>query len=129
MDEKFGKEYKLCSRKTIDLLFKEGQQLRSYPFTVYFTDYKNEANKSFQLVFSAPKRSFKRAHDRNLVKRLMRETFRKKKLILEEELDKQQKQIALFVIYTPKELPKYADLELQTEKLLKKITHALANEK
>jgi ribonuclease P protein component len=126
--EKFGKAYKLGSRKTIGSLFKEGKQLRSYPFTVYMHEFNNSENVPFQLVFSAPKRAFKRAHDRNYIKRLMRETFRKKKLILEDELTKQQKQLALFVIYTPRELPKYADLLHQTEKLLVKITAAIAHE-
>lgn len=127
--EKFGKAYKLCSRKTIGNLFKEGQQLRSYPFTIYFSEQANFENIPFQVVFSAPKRAFKRAHDRNYIKRLMRETFRKKKLILETELNLQGKQLALFVIYTPKVLPTHAELMHQTEKLIVKITAAIAHEK
>jgi ribonuclease P protein component len=126
--EHFGKAYKLCSRKTIDTLFKEGKQLRAYPFMVYYHTCANEEKVPFQLVFSAPKRAFKRAHDRNYIKRLMRETFRKKKLILEAELLQREKQIALFVIYTPRELPNYTDLLQQTEKLLTKITAAIAHE-
>lgn len=127
--ETFGKEYKLCSKKTIGNLFSEGKQLRSYPFTVYLMEADNNEGVLFQLVFSAPKRSFKRAHDRNYVKRILRETFRKKKLILEDYLQKEQKQIALFVIYTQKELPQYAETLVQTEKLMHKINRFLADEK
>ncbi len=129
MSETFGKEYKLCSKRTIESLFSEGKQLRAYPFTVYLKEVDNDEKVLFQLVFSAPKRQFRRAHDRNYVKRIMRETFRKKKLILEDFLQKEQKQIALFVIYTQKELPVYKDLLVQTEKLMHKINGFLADEK
>lgn len=127
--ETFGKEYKLCSKKTIESLFSEGKQLRSYPFTIYLKEIPNNEKVFFQLVFSAPKKLFKRAHDRNYVKRILCETFRKKKLILEEYLQKEQKQIALFVIYTRKELPSYAETLVQTEKLMHKINGFLADEK
>lgn len=129
MNEQFGKKYKLCSKKIIESLFSEGKQLRSFPFTVYYLETVLPEAVPFQVVISAPKRQFKKAHDRNRVKRLMRETIRKKKLIFEPELLKQQKQIALFVIYTQKELPDYHTLLAQTEKLMNKITLALADEK
>ncbi len=129
MSEQFGKKYKLCSKKIIESLFSEGRQLRSFPYMVYFKEVALTEDVSFQIVISAPKRQFKRAHDRNHVKRLMRETIRKKKLILESELQKQQKQIALFVIYTQRELPVYSELLSQTEKLMNKLTSALADEK
>lgn len=127
--ENFGKEYKLKSRKTIELLFNEGKQLRSYPFMVYCKEVPSSSEKSFQIVFAAPKRQFKKAHDRNRVKRLMFECFRKKKLILEGHLQKEQKQIALFVIYTQKDLPVYEELLQQTEKIIHKINALFADEK
>lgn len=129
MTEEFGKKYKLCSKKIIESLFSEGRQLRSFPFTVYYQEVALTEDVRFQIVISAPKRQFKKAHDRNRVKRLMRETIRKKKLILESELQKQQKQIALFVIYTQRELPVYEELLAQTEKLMNKLTSILADEK
>lgn len=129
MSENFGRKYKLKSRKTIELLFKEGTQLRSYPFLVYLKAVDLPEGIPFQFVFAAPKRQFKKAHDRNYVKRLMFECFRKKKLILEELLQKEQKQFALFVIYTQRELPVYADLMQSTEKVMHKINTLISNEK
>ncbi len=122
MDEKLGKSYKLCSRKSIDQLFKDGRQLRSYPFTVYFAPIANSEKKAFQLVFSAPKRSFKRAHDRNYIKRLMKEAFRKQKHALETIIDAQQQQWAFFIIYNQRELPKYLEIEKNTSKMILKLT-------
>lgn len=125
----FGKEYKLCSEKLISSLFKEGKTIRVFPYVVYYRLVPLETKQRFQLVFSAPKRSFKRAHDRNRIKRLMREAFRHKKLILEEELNKQNIQIALFVIYSNKEELPYSDFLARTEKLMLKIKDEISIEK
>lgn len=129
MDEKLGKAYKLCSRKTIDLLFNEGKQLRSYPFTVYYAQQSNTENKAFQLVFSAPKRAFKRAHDRNFIKRLMKETFRKQKHLIENTINTQQQQWAFFIIYNQREMPVYADLEKSMAKMLRKLSDEMTDSK
>ena len=128
MNERFGKEYKLCSQKVIAEIFKKGRSVRQYPFTVQFMEQTIPGTQLFQLVFSAPKRIFRKAHDRNRIKRLMRETFRKKKLILEEVLGRHNKQLALFVIYTAKEELPLKTLMAKTEQLLEKITQELIHE-
>lgn len=128
MDERFGKAYKLCSRKIIDSMFSKGKQVRVYPFVVYFMEQELPVKEPFQLVFSAPKRIFRLAHERNRIKRLLRETFRKKKLILEDVLRKENKQLALFVIYTAREELPLQKLMAKTEQLLVKITEELQHE-
>jgi len=128
MNERFGKEYKLCSQKVIAAVFKEGKSVFQYPFKVQFMEQSIPGEQPFQLVFSAPKRTFRRAHDRNRIKRLMRETFRKKKLILEEVLGQHNKQLALFVIYTAKEELPLKTLMAKTQQLLEKITQELIHE-
>lgn len=127
--EHFGKAYKLCSRKTIDRLFKEGKQLRAFPLTVYYLETESAEKVPFQVVLSAPKRQFKRAHDRNYVKRLMKEVLRREKQPLEELLNESGKQLALFVIYTNKELPTYPELEKCVRKLMVKLQAELKNER
>ena len=129
MNERFGKAYKLCSQKTIESLFKEGKLLRLYPFVVYFKEQELPEGQAFQLVFSAPKRVFRLAHERNRIKRLLRESFRKKKLILEEALSNNNKQLALFVIYTAKEELPLEKLLSKTEQLLAKIIEEFCTEK
>lgn len=121
MDETFGKSYKLGSQKTIAAIFKKGKSVKQYPFVVQFMEQPGMQKERFQLVFSAPKRAFKRAHDRNRIKRLMRETFRKKKLILEEALAADNKYLSMFVIYTAKEELPYELLMKKTNTLLEKI--------
>lgn len=75
----FNKEERLCSKKLIDLLFKDGSSFLLYPFRVsyVFTD----APHSFpvQVVINASKKRFRRAVDRNLIKRRSREAYRLQK--------------------------------------------------
>ena len=121
MSEHFGKAYKLCSRKTIDRLFKEGKQLRAFPLGVYYLETEFPDKVPFQVVISAPKRQFKRAHDRNYVKRLVKEVLRREKQPLEDVLNVSGKQLALFIVYTNKEVLSYPELEKCVRKLLGKL--------
>lgn len=126
--EHFGKAYKLCSRKTIDRLFKEGKQLRAFPLSVYYLESENSEKVPFQVVISAPKRQFKRAHDRNYVKRLIKEVLRKEKQPLEDFLNTSGKQLALFIVYTNKEVLTYPELEKCAKKLIGKLLAELSPE-
>lgn len=128
MDERFGKNYKLCGQKSIDAVFKQGKSIKIYPFVVYFREQELPEGQSFQLVFSAPKRIFRLAHERNRIKRLLRETFRKKKLLLEDVLRQDRKQLALFVIYTAKEELPLQKLMDKTEQVFVRITQELQHE-
>lgn len=119
--ENFGKAYKLCSRKTIDRLFKEGKQLRAFPLSMYYLEMEPVEKVPFQVVISAPKRQFKRAHDRNYVKRLIKEVLRKEKQPLEDLLTASGKQLALFIVYTNKEILPYPELEKCARKLVGKL--------
>lgn len=119
--EDFGKAYKLCSRKTIDKLFQEGKQLRAFPLKGYYLEAETVESVPFQVVLSAPKRQFKRAHDRNYVKRLMKEVLRREKQPLEDALRDAGKQLAIFIVYTNKEILAYPELEKCMRKLIAKL--------
>lgn len=122
MNQTFGKEYKLCSKKTIDALFQEGQRLNVYPLhlTYQLIDQPN-SKAPFQVVTSVPKRQFKRAHDRNYIKRLLRESLRLNKAILEDFLvneNLKNKQLVLFLVYRDNKQPEYQFLFKKVNKLL-----------
>lgn len=125
MDFTLSKANKLCSPKLIDEIFENGAHLKSYPFVVKFKETNLPNDVSFQIVFSAPKRTFRKAVQRNRIKRLCKEAFRFKKNALDTYLKSQNKQIALFLVYTPKEELSLKLLEGRTEKLIHKIISQL----
>jgi ribonuclease P protein component len=82
----------------------------------------------FQITVSVPKRIFKKAHDRNRIKRLMRECIRKNKLNLEPFLTDNKKQVALFMIYTAREELTNELLQKKTKQLFKQLIDELSKD-
>lgn len=77
MNEKFdfNREEHLKSKKNIDLLFAKGKGISSNPVRLIY--YKEENERPLpQVLFSVSKRNFKKAVDRNRIKRQMREIYR-----------------------------------------------------
>jgi ribonuclease P protein component len=128
MNEKFGKEYKLCSQKVIQSIFDAKKSVKVYPFLIHYSLLPLTSEATFQITVSAPKRNFKKAHDRNRIKRLMREAIRKNKLILEPFLLESNKQVALFMIYTAREEITYDVLFKKTTLLFTQLIKELSNE-
>ena len=99
----FPKEEHLCRKKLIEELFsKQGSSFGVYPLRIVWI--KSEALTSAppQVLISVSKRTFKRAVDRNRLKRLLREAYRLNKYRLTEQPDGHP--IALLgIIFTGKE--------------------------
>lgn len=125
MDQTFGKKYKLCKQKQIDQLFKVGQVEKQFPLLAHFIEVDEILEAPFQIVVSAPKRNFRKAHDRNRIKRLMKETIRFNKFILENHVLKSQKNLILFLVYTSKEEVPFQFLLKKNAKLFENIVNKL----
>ena len=107
------KKERLKSRKQIDFLFQQGQRFAVPPFRVLYTIKKGElkeGNSRLQFGVGASSRFFKRAVDRNRIKRLGREAWRLQKQGLLQLVEEQNKQLDVFFIYTGKELPVYEEV-------------------
>ena len=113
-----GKNERLKSRKQIEQLFKSGQRFVCPPFRIFYTfqnDQQAPVNSSGEQVFlqagfGASSRNFKKAVDRNRIKRLTRESYRLQKNALQNNLKEQNRKLNVFFIYNGKELPLYADI-------------------
>lgn len=115
-----GKNERLKSRKLIEQLFKSGKSFTTFPFRVYYLLQPSP----FFLQFGAgvSNKNFKKAVDRNRIKRLTREAWRLQKNSLEESLKTNNKTLSVFLIYTQKELPDYKTIYDKTGLILKKLT-------
>ena len=101
----FRKADKLKSRKSIDELFSKGSSFSNFPFKVIWLPENKEAR--LQVAVGVSSRNFKKATERNRIKRLMRESWRLQKEKLQLHLQEKDKQLSLFILYVGKELPEY----------------------
>ena len=119
----FKKEERLCSKIVLDKLFTDGKSVFSYPFKFVFIPVDDATQTPIQIVFSVPKRNFKRAVHRNQIKRRMREAFRLNKLAFYENIA--DTKIALMVIYTEKEILNFKLIQSGLIKGFRKISSSL----
>ena len=115
-----GKNERLKQRKFIEQLFKEGRNFSVFPFRVYYL-FLNELSGPVQAGFSASARNFKRAVDRNRIKRLTKEAYRLQKNELSAPLIIKNKKLAVFFIYTDKNLPAFEIIKERVRIILQKL--------
>lgn len=72
----FKKKDKLKSRKLIEKLFDEGKSVTVFPLRMLYLKTTHEDGSVIKTGVSVSKRNFKKAVDRNRVKRLLREAYR-----------------------------------------------------
>ncbi|MES2418624.1 MAG: ribonuclease P protein component [Bacteroidota bacterium] len=75
----FKKEERLCSKKSLDLLFKNGSSFLLYPFRITYLFIDEVHPYPAQVVINVAKKRYKHAVDRNLIKRRTREAYRLQK--------------------------------------------------
>lgn len=109
----FGKGERLKSRKLIESLFESGKSFSLFPYRVTYK-FLDNGKENLQAGFGVSSRNFKRATDRNRIKRLSREAYRYQKSELSDLLQKKQQALIVFFIFTGKELP---DQKLVSEKI------------
>jgi ribonuclease P protein component len=114
----FKKQERLCSKKVIEKLFSEGESFLSYPLKIIYLHTALPLNGNVQVGFSVSKRNFKKAVQRNLIKRRMRETYRLNQYLLTESGNGNS--LAIFFIYIGKEIFDYKTIEQAMKKALTK---------
>jgi ribonuclease P protein component len=114
-----GKEERLKSRKIIEEIFNEGKSFASGSIRVNYLF--TEKGPGLQFGAGASTRNFKKSVDRNRIKRRLRESWRLQKLDLSKLLLQQNRKLAVFFIYTGKELPEYKAVYDATAKAIIKL--------
>jgi len=116
----YSKKDKLKSQKLIEKLFSEGKSMAAYPLRMVYlkTDVEKEA--TFKAGVSVSKRNFKKAVQRNRIKRLMREAYRGHKNTC---FNNSSNTFALMILYIGKEEVEFASVNTQMQRLLEKFAN------
>jgi ribonuclease P protein component len=119
-----GKQERLKSRKLIEELFSKGQRISVFPYRVFYLFQQKDGaaiNNSLQFGAGVGTRNFKKAVDRNRIKRLTREAWRLQKNELQKKLHAHTHAMSVFFIYTGKELPAFDFVKEKTALIIQKL--------
>ena len=110
MPNTFPKSERLHHRKLIKLLFDQGKSYNFFPIKLIYLP--SPEILQTQALFTVPKRNFKKAIDRNRIKRQMREAYRLHKSAIPYSPDKDVR-FLLGYVYIARKQHTYQDIELK----------------
>lgn len=120
----YNKKEKLKSKKQLNKLFANSKSFVVFPIKVFYV-LNEEQNNIIKTGVGVSSRHFKKAVQRNRVKRLLREAYRLEKQPLHIYLNNNKKQLALFLLFIDKELPQYIllkeKMKLCMQRLIKEL--------
>lgn len=130
-DRRFRSGERLKNRRTIGRLFnRQGETAVAYPLRLMWMPMDEPRSAApVQFTLSVPKRSFKRAVDRNLLRRRIREAYRQQQPGIAADLAAApHPQYALIALYTGREMLDYRQIERSMRRLLRKFADQIRKE-
>ncbi len=115
--ESLSKQERLYGKSAIANLLKEGRFAHEGMLKFCWL-YRTDGAECNRMMVSVSKRFFKRAVKRNLLKRRLREAYRKSKDFLTVPCH-----VDLMLVYNDKEVAEYKDIKLAVEKILTYISN------
>ncbi len=126
----FTKSERLCSQKIIGEIFLTGKTFISYPFKMVWLDSSViDSLYPAQVAFSIPKKNIKKAINRNLIRRKMRESYRYLKNDFYDYLQQRGQKIALMIVFIGKEDFPSSELNSAMVKALNRLRNEIKVEK
>lgn len=112
-----GKDTKLKSKKAIEQLFTDGKSVRKGPVRCVFNLI--DGDKPHKIGVSVSKRFFKKAPDRNRIKRLLREAYRLNQHDL--MIDREDQHLEMMFLFQSPKMPDYEFVEQHVKKLISEL--------
>lgn len=116
----YGKTERLKSRKRIEAIFKTGKRVPAHPLVFIYRLHDESPQSLLQAGVGVRSKQFRKAVDRNRIKRMLREAYRLQKEPLRALVLGGRKSLDLFIIYTGQEMPVYADIFTRAGEALRK---------
>ncbi len=115
-----SKNERLSSRILIDKIFKrEGKLISKFPLSFIFLEHLIKEPVQAQVLFSVPAKKVKKAHDRNRIKRQMREIYRLHKPEIYKAISSiEGRQYVCCLMFNQSDAIGYEDLELKIKYVL-----------
>jgi len=129
MTNKFTKAERLKSKKEIAAVFKSKNTGLVYPVKFLFDTSvvsSGEREPGVKVLITVPKRSFKKAVDRNRIKRLIRESYRTRKHSLLSLAEEKNLAVNIAFVYVAKEVLTFNDVNRAIGKVLHEIERKIA---
>ena len=120
----YSKAEKLKSRKMIDQLFSEGKSVSAFPLRLVYLKREERGDSQFKAGVSVGKRNFKKAVERNRLKRLMREAYRLNK---NDFFNNITEPYALMILYLGKSETDFQSISNKMRDLLKKFSSKVSH--
>ncbi len=129
--QKLGKQKKLKAKIAFDHLFEHGSSMKVGVLKIFFAldPPMFQGPGTFQVAVAAPKRNFKRAVDRNFLKRRIREAFRLNQHILDQPLQEKGQRIIILFSYRHREKSDFDRIRRSMVKALHMIEQQIVEEK
>jgi len=105
-DFSYNKTEKLKSKKQLDKIFGSGKSFTVFPVKVFY-DLPDVQDSIIKTGVGVSSKHFKKAVQRNRIKRLLREAYRTEKLPLHVYLNNNNRHLSLFLLFVDKAMPQY----------------------